>query len=99
MPIALIQRMPPQFSTQTYDRVAAEAKLDDDPPAGMISHALGLSDTGAVIVDVWESIEHYDRFRDERLNPAMRAVMGEAEVAALPMPKREFIPVHHLVTR
>ena len=99
MPIALIQRMPPQFSTQTYDRVRAEANLEDDPPEGLISHVLGISDTGSVVLDVWESIEDFERFREERLDPALRAVMGEQAAAALPAPKREFIPIHHLVTR
>jgi hypothetical protein len=98
MPIAMIQRMPPQFSTETYDRVASQAGIEGDPPHGLISHVVAISDTGAVILDVWDSIEDYDRFRDERLNPALRSVIGEQAAASLPMPRREFLPVHRMVS-
>jgi hypothetical protein len=98
MPIATIQRMPPRFSTETYDRVATEADIEGDPPRGLRSHVAAISDTGMVIVEVWDSIEDYDRFRDERLNPALRSVIGEQAASSLPMPRREFLPVHRMVS-
>jgi hypothetical protein len=39
---------------------------------GGIAHTAGEGANGIRIVDIWESREAYDRFRDERLLPAMR---------------------------
>ncbi len=41
---------------------------------------------GAHITDVWESVEQFQRFTDERLMPAVQKVgiPGEPQVAILP---------------
>jgi hypothetical protein len=44
-----------------------------EPVEGGIAHSAGEGANGTVrIVDIWESREAYDRFRDERLLPAMQ---------------------------
>lgn len=45
------------------------------------------------VVDVWESEDAYDRFREQRLGPVVREVIGEQ---ASP-PEHHTFEVHHLV--
>jgi hypothetical protein len=68
---------PDDIGQQEYDGVISRLGLADDPPEGMIVHTAG--DDGGTwrIVDVWESQEAHDRFRDERLLPAIEATMRE----------------------
>lgn len=60
-----------------YDRVAAE--VGKDAPDGLIVHVAGEGPAGDLrIIDVWESKEAYERYRSERLTPAiMRATGGQ----------------------
>lgn len=63
----------------TYAKVSAELGLDPvtgagDWPAGLISHAAGLSDNGhAYVIEVWESQDAHADFMSSRLGPAMAA--------------------------
>ena len=67
---------PPGVGTDMYDGVNAEMGIGNDPPAGLIFHWAGEVDGKWMITDVWESREAYDRFRDERLFPAIEKVSG-----------------------
>jgi hypothetical protein len=74
--------------------------VDDDPPAGLISHTLGRGDDGIWrIVDIWESQEALDRFDAERLRPALmesfRAMGVDPE--QMPEPKVVRYETYHLV--
>lgn len=95
MAVVLIQHLPGDFDPKSYDAVNDRMGVEADPPEGLISHTLGVSDAGAVIVDVWESEDHHDRFVAERLNPAMEAVFGSETFAAMPTVERNWYPVHH----
>ena len=55
-----------------YDRVNEALKPDEDPPDGLILHTASGTDSGVRIVDVWESREAEERFRDGRLMPAVQ---------------------------
>jgi hypothetical protein len=59
-----------------YDGVNAAMDIENDPPPGMIFHWAGEVDGKWTITDLWESREAHDRFRDERLFPAIRQVSG-----------------------
>jgi hypothetical protein len=59
-----------------YERLAAS--LGDGVPDGLIVHVAGPTDSGFRIIDVWESQEAWERFRNERLRPAARRVAGDA---------------------
>jgi hypothetical protein len=59
-----------------YDGVSAEMGLQDDPPEGLIFHWAGDMDGKWTVMNVWESREAYDRFREERLFPAIQKVAG-----------------------
>jgi hypothetical protein len=75
MAIVRITR-PPMVNAEMYDAVNAKARVDENPPEGLLIHTAGDVDGQWQIVDVWESEEHADRFGTERLGPAIEAVMG-----------------------
>jgi hypothetical protein len=89
-----------QKATETswadYEKVARE--VGDEPPPGLIVHAAGEENGRWRGVDVWESEEAYNRFRDERLLPAVKRALGEAALAQGPPPSESF-EVRHLVQR
>jgi len=47
------------------------------------------------VITVWESREAFDRFREDKLLPAIREVAGDA---APPAVEPEVNPVHKLIT-
>jgi hypothetical protein len=60
-----------------YDAVNAKMGVADDPPEGMIIHTAGEIEGGGMrLFDVWESAEAYEKFRNERLGPAVTEVVG-----------------------
>jgi hypothetical protein len=80
-------------SLDEYDKVTA-AMGDIGMPDGLIVHAVGRIEDGFRIIDVWESREQYERFRDETLAPAFERAFG-----GLPVSNQTFEPmdVYHLV--
>jgi hypothetical protein len=67
---------PEGVGTQMYDGVSAEMNIEGDPPQGLIFHSAGNVDGKWTITDVWESRDAYERFRSERLFPAITKVSG-----------------------
>jgi quinol monooxygenase YgiN len=61
-------------SWQRYRQVTAA--LVEPVPAGLILHVAGPTDEGVRVIDVWESEQHWQRFRTERLQPALAALPG-----------------------
>jgi hypothetical protein len=76
MPIIRIQR-PEGVTLDMYRAVQEKVGVDADPPAGLILHTAGEIDGELQIVDVWESQDAADRFGNERLMPAIKAVAGD----------------------
>jgi hypothetical protein len=77
-----------------YEAVNAQLDVEANPPEGLIFHAAGPIDDGWGILDFWESREHFDRFFESRIGPAMqelgdRAPQGPPEI-------KEF-PVHNII--
>ena len=85
-----------EMTWSDYEKVTQALSVDADPPAGLIVHAAGEVDGKWRSVDVWESEADYNRFREERLMPAVIQAMGEEAVAAGPPPQESF-EVKHLV--
>jgi quinol monooxygenase YgiN len=83
MPVAVTQQSE-QITAEAYDAVNAKAGVKEDPPQGLIVHTAGAAAGGFRIFDVWESREAYDRFREERLLPAIREVIGQEALDAAP---------------
>jgi hypothetical protein len=75
-----------------YERVAKA--VGDDPPEGLIAHAAGEEDGHWRSVSIWESQEAQERFRDERLLPAVAQALGEEVVQAGPPPTDSFEAKH-----
>jgi len=80
-------------TAEMYDAVTEE--LGEEPPEGCLAQIAGPAKAGGFrIFSTWETNEHYERFREERLLPAIREVAGE-EAAAGP-PEAEVYEVHHI---
>jgi hypothetical protein len=72
-----------EATTDEYDQV--NAKLGDDTPEGGILHsAVDLGGGKMRAVDVWESAEHYQRFVQDKLIPAIAEVNPDAPQAGEP---------------
>lgn len=69
---------------QLYARVKAE--VGDERPEGLVAHLVVKSDGGLRHTTVWESRAGWERFRDERLQPAVAKVLTAAGFAHLPPP-------------
>jgi hypothetical protein len=67
---------PEGVGTPMYDGVNRAMDVANDPPAGLLFHWAGEVDGKWTVTDVWESRDAYERFRDERLFPAIREVSG-----------------------
>ena len=67
---------PEGVGTQMYDGVQAELDLANRPPEGLIFHWAGEVDGEWTVTNLWESRDAYDRFRQERLLPAIQKVSG-----------------------
>jgi hypothetical protein len=82
MAIVMIQKPPPEMTAESYDAVSQRMDVEHDPPEGMICHSAGqMADGTWRMVDVWESKDAADRFRSERLAPAVMAVASELGMA------------------
>jgi hypothetical protein len=60
-----------------------------EKPDGAIFHVAGPTDNGLMVIEVWESPEHIERFMQERLGARM-------EEAQIPEPKITEFEVHNL---
>jgi hypothetical protein len=95
MAIAIINRLPEGVGAEQYDAIQGQLNLESDPPDGLLFHSAAELDGGFQVIDVWESRDDYERFRVERLRPAMVSAMGEELVAAMPDATPVEGPVHN----
>src|SRR5687767_4201889 len=51
-------------------------KLGDVAPDGLVAHVVYKHEGGLRYVDVWESRADWDRFREERVDPAVGEVLA-----------------------
>ena len=73
MPWVQIQKST-EAKWEDYEKV--QQALGDDPPQGLLYHVAGEIEGGRwQSVSVWESQEHFDRFLDERLMPAVQEAL------------------------
>jgi hypothetical protein len=89
MAVVVIQEF--EATVEEYDQV--NEKLGDSPPDGSILHAgIDLGGGRMKAVDVWESVDAYQKFVQDRLIPAIAEVNPDAPQAAEP----EIHEVHDL---
>src|SRR5690348_1792680 len=98
MAVILEQVMPEGVSLEMLDAVTDEMNVDQDPPAGLLFHVHFEQDGKMRIVDVWDSQDAFESFRDSRLMPAMQAVMQrQGETEPPPQPEESITTVHRVV--
>ena len=88
---------PEGVGTQMYDGVQQEMDIVNDPPNGLIFHWAGDVDGKWTVMDVWESRDAYDRFREERLFPAIQKVSGMNPAGGGPQPTITEFEVHNYI--
>jgi hypothetical protein len=86
MPVAMIQDWAEGgHNTENYDAIVRVMGVRENPPEGMIVHTAGALPDGAFrIFDVWETREHFERFMQDRLMPAVKEVVGDGGADAPP---------------
>jgi hypothetical protein len=92
MPWVQIQKAA-QTTWSDYEQLANA--IGDEAPDGLIYHAAGEQENGNwQAVSVWESEGDFNRFRDDRLLPAVRATLGDDIADAGPPPTESFEAKH-----
>ena len=87
-------------TAKEYNAVNAVLGIDPesgegDWPDGLISHGAGLNGDGAfVVIEVWDTPEHQERFMEDRLGPAL----GEGGITEPPTSITwiDLVAHHHL---
>ncbi len=74
MTYVLIAHPPVSFD----DYQAVNDHIGDKPIDGLLARYAGMSAEGLVVITVWESKAHADRFTAETLVPAIHAIHGDA---------------------
>ena len=70
MPYAIVEDI-----VASWERYAAvAAALTDPAPPGLILYAAGATDEGIRVIGVWADAQAWQRFRAERLAPAVAAL-------------------------
>lgn len=69
-------------SEQTYRRVSAA--IGDAKPEGLMVHLVLQAEGGLRHIGIWDSQQHWQRFRDERLQPAVHALFTAAGATQMP---------------
>ena len=80
MPYALQYDVP--ADEQFYRRVAAE--IGDERPEGLVAHLVVRRDGGLRHIEVWDSKTEWERFRTERVEPALDKAFAAAGFAHRP---------------
>jgi hypothetical protein len=92
MPYAFMRDVP--IDEAQYAEV--RTTIGDAVPEGMIAHLVLRQDGGLRYIDVWDSQADWERFRDERVNPAVRKMMAAHGITppAAPLPQHDIDVVH-----
>jgi hypothetical protein len=80
MPYALRYDVP--ADEDMYRQV--KARIGDEQPHGLIAHLVVQSDHGLCHIGVWDSPDAWRRFHDDRVEPAVHAVLTAAGFTAMP---------------
>ena len=70
----------------------------EQSPEGLILHTAGETSEGWYIYDVWESRDHFLRFNEQQVGPAMQELMGGEQAEGQPVPQPQFFDIEVLVS-
>ena len=91
----VVSAVAPGLNAEVYEAVTGRVMPGDQLPEGCELHIAGPVEQGWRVITVWESREAFDRFREQKLLPAIQELAGgEGPAAAAP----EVNPVHKLIT-
>ena len=78
--MALMMKYEWQGTTpEQYDALRARVGWLTDPPKGGRVHVAAFNERGLQLTDVWDSVEEFEAFLNERLAPAIAEVGIEGE--------------------
>jgi hypothetical protein len=97
MAILLDQVMPDGVDVAMLDEVTTEMGVEANPPEGMIVHVHFMEKGRARVVDVWESAEQLEQFRQSRLTPAIQKVSERRGVSMDQQPETNITEVATIV--
>jgi hypothetical protein len=71
-----------EATLEQYDDVMRRMGLGGEAPEGALFHWVAQTDGGIVVVDVWETMEQFDRFAREQIGPHTQAagIAGPPEI-------------------
>ena len=92
----VVSAVAPGLNAEVYEAVTGRVMPGDQLPEGCELHIAGPVEQGWRVITVWESREAFDRFREQKLLPAIQELAGGQ---APPVAEPEVNPVHKLVTR
>jgi hypothetical protein len=90
----VVSTVVPGFNVDLYEAVTSKVMPDGQLPDGCELHIAGPVEQGWRVITVWESRDGFDRFREEKLLPAVRELGGGEGPPVEP----EVNPVHRLIT-
>jgi hypothetical protein len=71
-----------------YDAARKQVNWEGNVPAGAKYHVCWFADDGLHVLDVWNSAEEFQRFMEQRLQPAIQRIGIKGQ------PKVELRPTH-----
>jgi len=91
----------PGFTREIYEGITRKAfgafpMPADKAPDGLIVHSAGPAEQGWYVYDIWESKEHFQRFAENVIGPAMQELTGGA---GGPEPAPQFFEIDTLVQK
>ncbi len=77
-----------------------QAAIGDETPKGLIAHLVLRQEAGLRYLDVWDSEADWEAFQDERVNPAVRAMMTADGITppSTPVPRQAVEVIHAWVS-
>jgi hypothetical protein len=78
----------PEITKEHYDRALKGVRWEQEFPKGALFHVAWFAPDGFRVIDVWRSVEQFQRFNEQRLAPVMSAMDLKSE------PSVQFGPVH-----
>jgi hypothetical protein len=90
MAVAIVMDFPGGKREQ-YDQVIEGMDLGGRMPAGGITHSAGATGEGWRVVDIWESIERFQRFAEDQIKPLTKE-------AGLAEPRMRVVELHNYET-
>jgi hypothetical protein len=90
MAVVVVGEIPNQ---SVYDEVSSRVLDNEQLPDGCKVHIAGPANGGFRVITVWDSEEQYQRFREEKLLPAIQEVSGSSEG-----PTADVQPIHKYLT-